>query len=330
MTRKPIVRCLCALATAAAVSLAVAACRQSPPALRLGINLWPGYEFLYLAQEKGFYRDEGLNLHVVEFSDLSDARRAYERGQIDAIATTVIEVLQIRDKSSRSPQIVQVVDYSNGADVILARPGITNCAQLREARVAIEPASLGGYVLGRGLEKAGMRIADVKPVLMDQISMLEAFHKGEIDAVVAYPPLSIALLRDGAANKIFSTQEIPGEVLDVIAVEAEIAAQRPAEVAALLRAYDKAIAYTRQNPAEAVRIMADRENVTPEEFDELLTSGVQLLSEADQGDYLRPGGKLAAVIDTSERLLRHSGQLHNTGRSDDVFTTAFVDTRPPR
>lgn len=262
----PILRHLPLLVAAAALSCTFGCAPEKPTAWRIGINPWPGYEFLYLAQEMGFYRDAGLDVRVVEFSSLADARRAYERGQINVIATTVIEVLQIREHSPRSPQIVQVVDYSNGADLILARPGLTNAASLRGARIGVELASLGVYVLVRGLEQGGLGLADVQPVSMDQLSMGDAFRKGELDAVVTYPPASIQLLRDTKASTVFTTAEIPGEVLDVIAVEAELNTRRPGDVARLLRAYHRAIAYARQHPAEAYRIMAGRQGITPEEF----------------------------------------------------------------
>jgi NitT/TauT family transport system substrate-binding protein len=322
----PIFRHFPLLGAVAALAFNIGCSPEKPAALRVGINPWPGYEFLYLAEEKGFYREEGLEVRLVEFNSLSDARRAYERGQINVLASTVIEVLQARDNSPRSPQIVQVVDYSNGADVILARPGLTNAAGLRGARIGVELASLGVYVLARGLEQSGLSLADVKMVSLDQLSMVDAFRKGELDAIVTYPPTSIKLLRDGKASTVFSSVEIPGEVIDVIAVEAEINTQRPGEVAKLLRAYHRAIAYTRQNPADAYRIMAEREGLTPEEFRKALTEGIRLLAESDQAEYLRPGGKLASVIDRSDGILRQSGQIKGLDRRANVSTAAFAGT----
>jgi NitT/TauT family transport system substrate-binding protein len=311
-----------------ALSLNPGCSPQKPAALRVGINPWPGYEFLYLAQEKGFFREAGLEVRLVEFSCLSDARRAYERGQINALGTTVIEVLQIRDHSPRSPQVVQVVDCSDGADVILARPGIADSASLRGARIGLELASLGVYVLARGLEKGGLSLADVKTVSMDQVSMEDAFRKGELDAIVTYPPVSTRLLRDAKANPLFSSAEIPGEVIDVIAVEAEFSTRHPGEVAKLLRAHHRAVAYAQQDPADACRIMAEREGITPEEFRAVLAGGIRPLSESDQADYLRPDGKLATVIDASARILRQSGQINGPDRGGTAFTAAFAGRGP--
>ena len=317
-------RALALLLVAAAFALTLGCEPKKSAGLRVGINAWPGYEFLYLAQEKGFYRDEGIEVRIVEFGSLSDCRRAYERGQIDAMGATLIEVLQARDQSARSPQVVQVVDYSNGADVILARPGLGSCAELKGKRIGVELASLGIYVLSRGLEKSGLSLSDVETVSMDQSAMEEAMRKGELDAIVTYPPASVKLLRDTAATAIFSTAEIPGEVLDIIAVEAGINAERPGDVAKLLRAFRHAIRYTRENPADAYRIMAGREGITPEEFADALTNGLTVLSEADQAAYLQPGGKLAAVIDAADRILRQSGQIKGRDRRADASCASFI------
>lgn len=317
-------RCLLLFLAVVALLFSMGCMPKKSATLRVGINAWPGYEFLYLAQEKGFYRDEGLDVRLVEFNSLSDARRAYERGQIDVIGTTVIEVLQARDNSSRSPQIVQVIDYSDGADVILARPGITSLAGLRGKRVGVELASLGIYILARGLEKNQMGLGDVEIVSVDQTAMEGAFRKGELDAIVTYPPTSTMLLRDGKANIVFSSAQIAGEVIDVIAVEEAVNVGRAGDVAKLLRAYHRAIAYMRQHPADACRIMAEREGITAEEFHAALTDGLRLVTAADQLDYLRPGGKLEPVIIASDRILRHSGQIKKPNSASKLSTAAFA------
>ncbi len=311
----------------AAIALAFVSAGCSPSSstpVRIGINAWPGYEFLYLAQEKGFYKQEGVAVRLVEFSSLSDARRAYERGQIDGFGTTVIEVLQAREYSTRSPQIVQVIDYSNGADMILARPGTTSMAGLRGKRIGVELGSLGVCVLLRALEKAGMALPDVQAVSMDQASMESAFTKGEIDAVVTYPPTTVKLLRDASAQRVFTTAEIPGEVVDVIAIEAQVCRERSKAVQAVLRAYHRALAYAQTNPADAHAIMARREGISVEEFRETLTDGVKLVSAADQQDYLKPGGRLWRVIAASDRALRHAGQIKGADRTQDAASAAFA------
>lgn len=304
----------------------------SPPSsepLRLGINPWPGYEFLYLAQEMGYFREEGLKLRLIEFASLSDARRAYERGQINALGTTLVDLLQIRAHTGRSPQVVRVLDYSNGADVILARPGVTNVAGLRAGRIGVEPSSLGGFVLARALEKAGMSGQDVVTVAKDPISLSDLFLEGDLDAVVTYPPMATQLVRDGRAREVFSSAEIPGEVVDVIAVEEHWVSHHPAEIQKLLRALERALEHARNDPGKAVPIMAARERITPAEFSGLLEHDIALVPASGQGVYLCPGGRLEQVLDSVDRALRAGGMLRGQDRRAGSITDAFFRAEGP-
>ena len=305
----------------------MAGCARREP-LRIGLNAFPAYEFLYLAAEKGFYRDEGLDARVLEFGSLSDTRRAYERGQIDVMAGTVVEALVVRDQSDRSPQIVRVIDYSNGADVLLAQPWITSGAQLRGARVGVELATLPVYVLGRGLEALGLRMADIRTTSTDQATMEAAFRRGDLDALVTYPPASVKLARDLKTTTLFSSADVAGEILDLLLVEAESARTRRSDVAAMLRAHDRARRFARTHPAEAHAIMARREGITAEEFAASLTDGVVLVDAEVQAPYFGAGGRLQGIIARADRLLRDGGQLSRPARAADLVSEAFLGGGP--
>jgi NitT/TauT family transport system substrate-binding protein len=318
-----IVRRWPALLAAAVVFLNGCSTESADP-IRIGLNAWPGYEFLYLAQEKGFYRDEGVDVRLVGFNSLSDARRAYERGQIDGLGTTIVEVLQAREYSKRTPQIVQAIDYSDGADMLLVRPGITNASSLRGARVGVELASVCVFVLYRALEKNGLSLKDVQLVSSDQATMTTAFERGNLDAVVTYPPNSVALLRSGQARRFFTSAEIPGEVVDVIAIEEDVCKRRPGDVERVIRAYHRAIAYAERNPDDAHAIMARREGITPSEFRQTLTDGVRMISQSEQSKYLRPAGAVSAAITAADKALRDSGQIKGANRSHNIINPSFV------
>ncbi len=68
-----------AIATAAAsVTLAIlGGCAEEPaPPIRIGTNPWPGYEFLHLADELGYFEEEGVEVRLVELTSNGDVRRA--------------------------------------------------------------------------------------------------------------------------------------------------------------------------------------------------------------------------------------------------------------
>lgn len=86
------------------------------PVLRVGIHPAPGYELLFLAEEKGFFRDEGLEVRLVEFTCLADCRRAFERGQVDFVGSAAVQVPVGREPGRYAPKIVDVSDGANAPD----------------------------------------------------------------------------------------------------------------------------------------------------------------------------------------------------------------------
>lgn len=310
------------LIVAAALATACQPLPQEP--LRVGLNAWPGYEFLYLAEARGFYEAEGVDVQLLEFGSLSDTRRAYERGQIDAMGASIVEALTVRAHSTRTPRIVRAIDYSDGADVILAQPWLHDAAQLDGARVGVEGASLPALLLARGLEHLGVDPARVHTSSMDQTTMEAAFRRGDLDAIVTYPPASVRLARDFGARTLFSSSSIPGDIVDVLMVEADVIARRRRDVAALLRAFDRARQFARDHPAEAAAVMARREGLTPAEFMAALTDGVVFVNDADQARYLAPGGTVERVMRQADRLLRRDGQLSGPPRLDDLVDAGFL------
>lgn len=292
------------LAVLGALLLLLGCGRPETPKLRIALNTWPAYELIYLAQEKGYFRDAGVDVRLLEFGSLADARRAYELGRADALATTIVEVLMARDDAARDLRIVRLFDFSSGADMLVAGPETASVADLRGKRVGVELASLGVFILARALELEGLTLAEVEPVSGDQQSLREGLLSREFDAVVTYGPDSVAILREPGFHVVFSSRQMPGEVADVLAVDADILRQHPAQVQALLHGLDSAFAYLLQQPEDATRIMADREGLAPQKFRQLLTDGMTLVAPAEQAQYLRADGPLHKAVQDAARALR--------------------------
>ena len=273
--------------------------------LRIGINPWPGYEFLYLAEQKGFFSEHGLSVRLVEFSSLQDVRQAFERGQIDAMCSTLVELLQAYYNSGRKAKIVIIADYSNGGDVILARTPAKTPSDLKGAKVGVEPLSVGEVVLVRALDEVGLKYSDVVTLKVAAVDMEKLIQQGIIDAAVTYPPFSISIEKDPNISKIFDTSQIPNEIVDVISVDESFFEKHPKIVPLLRRAWSRALSYARDQQDEAYRIMSEREKISPNEFAEAL-KGVRVLTIQDQRGLFDPGGPLESAIAFTARVLNET------------------------
>lgn len=288
--------------------LLLSSCRPSTTEIRLAMNPWPAYEFLYLAKAKGFFAEENLPVRLVEYSSLSDSRVALESGQVDAVVCTLVEVLLARDHTHRAPDIALVVDYSDGADVILARTNVPTLAALKGKKVGLESGTLGVFMLAKALGHGGLELKDVlmQPCLPDR--MLDELKAGTLDAVVTYPPTSVSVEASGVARRLFSSKEIPGEVVDVVAVEASVLERNPELPARLARVFQRALDYSRAHPQEAHEFMARREGLSAQEFAKAL-EGIRLVDAAGQRAFLGSTGSLERTLRQVERVLIQTGQV---------------------
>ncbi|WP_374338837.1 ABC transporter substrate-binding protein [Leeia sp.] len=282
--------------------LLLVSCTPPPPPLRIGLNAWPGYEFLYLAEHLKYYRDEGIEVQIIPFSTLGDGRRAFERGQVDVMGSTLLEPLMARELAPVEPVAFYVTDYSNGADMLIARKSIPDVAGLRGKRLGLESGTVDVLTAGLALRSAQMGYADVDLQNLTQPQAVNAYLRGELDAIQTYPPFAQSVLKSDDAHVIFDTARSPGNVVDILVTHKDMVRTRRDDLVKLARAFHRAQQYHRAHPTEANAIMAGREGISPAEFADSL-KGIQLVYLPDQASYYQQG-KLAHLMLTTHQTLQ--------------------------
>ena len=247
---------------------------------RIAINPWPGYEFLHLAKAKGFFKEEGLNIELVELASLADVQRVYIQGRADAIASTIIEVVHAAGNTQESLTILQLPDYSNGGDIILSHEKISDVKGLKGKRVGAEIGSLGMYILALALNKNGLSLEDVEILNIEQVEGEEALLSGQVDAFVTYPPFSSEIRKHKQFKQILSTKSLPGDVLDSISIRSEFLADKPNWSHKFLNVWDRTLKYAQTHKKEAYNIMATREGISAAEFEDAL-GGLKLMTSKE-------------------------------------------------
>lgn len=270
--------------------LLLSACsKPNSPTIKLAINPWPGYEFLYLAKEKDMFRAADINLEIIEAPSLAEVKRLFRQGKVNAMTSTMIEAVTLSAKHHKEISIVLVADYSNGGDMILAKPGITDFSQIVNKRVGVELGSLGTFFLHQALVQHNLTLNDIDMLNIEQLDASEAFDNDLIDAYVTYPPYANTLQNDHDVKMIFNSRSIPETILDVVTVSSEILKQDPTWIKRFHTVWQAALDYSQKHPIEAYSIMADREGITADEFATALTD-LKILTAAEQQDLLSEQG----------------------------------------
>jgi len=311
-------RTLRLLACAALLAALFGCMREPEPALRIGTNVWIGSEPLYLARELG-HLDLGA-VQLVEYPSASEVLRAYRNQAIDGMVISLDELFSLA-VDGLQPRAILVVDVSHGADAVVGRRGMRSMHDLEGRPVAVESGALGAYVLSRALALNGMQPADVKVVHLESNEQTSAFEKGQVDGAVTFDPYRAQFLQAGA-KVLFDSTQIPGEIVDLLAVRATVFEKQPKAMQALLTGWFDAIDYMKSEPKDAAHRMGIRQQTSGEEFLQAL-EGLRIPSRDENLRML--GGATPELAVTGRRLmtLMVDSKLLRTGLEiEDVLAPA--------
>ena len=277
--------------------LALFGCMREPEtALRIGTNVWIGSEPLYLARELGHL--DPATVQLVEYPSASEVLRAFRNQAIDGMVISLDELFGLA-VDGFDPRIILVVDVSHGADVVVGRPGMRSMRDLKGKSVAVESSALGAFVLSRALALNGMQATDVNVVHLESNEQPGAFQKGQVDAAVTFDPYRAQFLQAGATT-LFDSTQIPGEIVDLLAVRASAFDRHPTHIQALLAGWFDAIDYMQKDPRDAARRMGIRQQTSGEQFLEA-QRGLHVPSREENLRML--GGATPGLAVTGRRLM---------------------------
>lgn len=305
---------------AALLPMLLAACDKTPaPPLVFGAHLWPGYEPVYLARELGYF--SASNLRLAEYGNAAEVKQAFLKHELHLAAVTLDVALQL-SRDIPDLKIVLLLDASNGADVILTQPGISNMKQIQGRRVGVENTVQGAYFLSLALRSAGMQAGQVEVVPLPVAEQEAAFRAHKVDALVTSEPLRTRLQEVGAQT-VFDSSRVPGKVLDVLVVRDDDIGRYHHEMGELVQGWQRALEYIHTQPDKAMQIMARHEHVDTAQFGRAMQGielfGMQRNRELLLGEMPAAGASVEAV----QRFLLERG-LINMGADPSTLLDASL------
>lgn len=243
------------LGLASAVSILALASAAEAGELKLGHSTWVGYGPFYVARDKGFFKEEGVDVELVIMEDTPIKMGALMAGQLDLVASTADE-FPIYLKPGIGLHYVLAVDNSKGGDGIVANKDITGIEQLKGKKVAFEQGSVSQFFLNALLKDAGMTQADIEPVNMAATDAGVAFAAKQVDAAVTWEPALSQGAKSEHGHILLTSADQPGLITDVVAATSDTIASKREDIAGFVRAWFKALDFIKSNPDEANAIMA--------------------------------------------------------------------------
>ncbi|HKA34266.1 MAG TPA: ABC transporter substrate-binding protein [Candidatus Binatia bacterium] len=211
---------------------------------------------VYLASDKGFFRDEGLDVLVVMFNAGATNLQALIGGDVQIMAGGVPETVLAR---AAGADIKNFWAISNLMPFqIYGSPGLKSLKEAKGKKFAISRfGSLSEFLTRSCLRQFGV---DPKDVTMLQIgatpARFTALASGVVDATILWFPVTERAKSIGF-NKLFDLKELYPDWTNVgfIARESWLAKEKE-QAAKFLRAYQKGVKHTRENREDGVKALS--------------------------------------------------------------------------
>lgn len=178
----------------------------------------------------------GIEIELIRM-DYIPSVEAYVANQVDACVMTNMECLDMPAASGIDSTALIVGDYSNGNDALLVRDNL-KIQDLKGKNIYLVELSVSHYLLARALEKNNMKESDVKIVNTSDSDIGPVFLSNESQkAVITWNPIVMQIEQTPGISKIFTSGDLPGEIVDLMVVNTKTLKKNPALGKALTGAW---------------------------------------------------------------------------------------------
>lgn len=316
----------CAKPPESSNSLKASPAASGPMKASMAITTWIGNTPLYVAQEKGFFKDLGLDLEIKVFDTVAQSFPAFTAGQLDGAAPVTSEAVTLASRGVDF-RIVTVEDTSLGADVVMARNSIGSIQDFKGKKIAVELGGIGHFFVLQVLAEAGLSEKDVTLVNTPPDAAAAAFQTGSIEIAYSYSPFSdkaIAAQKDGRV--IYSSKQMPTAIADIYLFSTKFIEANPKAVAAFVEGNFKGLDFLKTNRQEGLAIAAKKLKITPDELDKQL-QGIQMPDLKANIDMLGNPGSAAYLLKPMTQLaefLKAQGKIQSAPDLSKFLDPQFV------
>ena len=286
------------LATAGRASIAVAlvallalgflsgcGARAEPPLsqepIKIATYLWPGSYWIDVAYDKGWFAEAGLNVEIVDvdrkyFPSMDEVAA----GKLHAMGFSQYDLVRHAAAGADLTGII-AVDYSEGAEALIAKPGIRELQDLRGKKLALHRGTYLEYLLSIVAGRTRVNLDEITLVNRSGSEALEDFIAGRVDAILVWDPYA-SRAKDAGGVQVFSTADFPGLTYTVFTLRTDFIKAYPRETKALVEVWHRADRYVREHLDESCEIVAQFHNEPLAATHDLLKTN-RVLDVADNG-----------------------------------------------
>ncbi|MDR9404352.1 MAG: ABC transporter substrate-binding protein [Halothece sp. Uz-M2-17] len=294
----------------------------------MGYSSWFGWWPWAIAQEEGLFEKNGVNVELKWFDNYTSSMEGLAFGQLDANCQTLNDTISFAGDAVNGEVAVLVNDNSAGNDKIIVSQEIESIPDLKGKDVGIEAGLVDDFLLSLALDEAGLSRRDVNIIDLETGAAAQAFVAERVDAVGAFPPFWLRALEREGSHELISSAAFPGAIPDLLVTTETLIENRPQQVQGLVNTWFDILEFMEKNPQRAAEIMAQRANVTQDEF-ELFKEGTKMFTIEDNLEAFSDGNSMKHMLYAAETMTEFMLSVDFISEKPNlsaIFNDRFVKT----
>ena len=294
--------------------------------LTLLTSPWPPDAINYLAQEKGFFKENGVNVKLLWAEGYEETFDMVESGELNIWNTTLLDAVAYYANEGGG-QVILVEDYSQGADAVVSMSDIKSVASLKGKTVGVEKGTVGEFFLKILLEREGLILPDVTTIDVASEAILENLKNGKIAAGVCYEPCPNDVIQAGGKVIVDSGKE-RDLIVDVYVGKKDHIEEHKEAYIKVLKAIVEAQDYFNAHPEESAEIMQKVLNMPKEEIIATFKNLRIPTFEENQTAFNRASGfsSLDNLVKLASQYLEEQELTNGDLNTNDVINSELVTT----
>ena len=238
--------------------------------IRLGVKVWAPDFFSYLAQEKGFFDRNKVNVELTLVQDYHQLLNNYADGNYDGMIPVYSDLIY-QNSNGVDSKVVYAIDFSNTGDVIIGKVNSssnsnTTLADFKGKKISVQEIyGFSQLFVLKALEKVGLGEGDVEFATVSVQNVTQELEEGRIDAGHIYQPYTTEALKNGY-QILFAAGSIPGTITDVLVFRSDVIQQRLQDIQAVIKSIIEALSYYETHKLESLKIMSSKSGISEQEI----------------------------------------------------------------
>lgn len=227
--------------------------------IRIAVSTTPLSAPFYIADQRGFFREAGVNVEIIDIAGGGKCFKALQEGQVD-LATASNSVIMFNSfKHDNFSVLSSFVESDNDIKLLtLEKNQITQVNDFKHRKVGVVKGSASEYFFHTWLTLGGANPDNVEYVPLSVSEMPEALHSEKVDAISVWEPFAFKTAKAKESNAhLIETKGLYNLSFNLVGMK-NSSPEQDEQKKRVLTALNKAVHYISRHPEESQLILRHR------------------------------------------------------------------------